>query len=145
MPQLRNRPFIATRKHRRFVEFADTVKRDRTIGICCGAAGIGKTLSASRYARRDKAEPLLATWGPREESDKDVYATPARTRTVFYRPTVAAAPRELREDLERLRSRSTSAPTSLWTPAVLPARLHRADRHRRIRMRVTASPIGPGP
>ncbi|WP_228567119.1 AAA family ATPase [Nocardia sp. SYP-A9097] len=43
--------------------------------------------------------------GPREESDKEIYAALARSRTVFYTPTVAAAPRELREDLKRLHSR----------------------------------------
>lgn len=100
MPPLRNWPFIATKEHRRFVEFADTVKRDRTIGICYGAAGIGKILSASRYARWDKAEHLLTTWGPREESDKDVYAALSRSRTVFYTPTVAATLREMRVDLK---------------------------------------------
>ncbi|MFI6219961.1 AAA family ATPase [Nocardia salmonicida] len=105
MPTLRNWPFIATKEHRRFVEFADTVKRDRTIGICYGAAGIGKTLSASRYARWDKAGHLLTTWGPREESDKDLYAALSRARTVYYTPTVAATLRELRGDLTQLYNR----------------------------------------
>ncbi|MEU6188093.1 hypothetical protein [Nocardia sp. NPDC047038] len=87
MPPPRNWPFIATKAHRRFVEFADTARRDRTIGICYGAAGIGKTLSASRYDHWDKAGHLLRTWGPRGDSDKDVYAALARSRTVFYTPT----------------------------------------------------------
>lgn len=105
MPPPRSWPFIATKEHRRFVEFADTVKRDRTIGICYGPAGIGKTLSASRYARWDKAGHLMSTWGPREESDKDIYAALGRTRTVFYTPTVAAPLRQLRDDLKLLHTR----------------------------------------
>ncbi len=35
-------PFIATKQHRRFIEFADAVRRQRTIGICFGQAGTGK-------------------------------------------------------------------------------------------------------
>ncbi len=105
MPTTRSWPFIATKEHRRFTEFADTVKRDRTIGLCYGPAGIGKTLSATRYARWDKAEHLLRNWGPREETDRDVYAALSRSRTVFYTPAVAAPLRELRDDLTLLTNR----------------------------------------
>ena len=105
MPTPKNWPFIATKEHRRFTEFADTVKRDRTIGICYGPAGIGKTLSATRYARWDKAAHLLTRWGPRDNSDREVYAALAKSRTVLYTPQVAATLREFRADLNHLHTR----------------------------------------
>jgi DNA transposition AAA+ family ATPase len=97
--------FIATKEHRRFVEFADTVKANGTIGICFGPAGIGKTLSARRYANWDKAEPLLIEWGPRVESDAEVYAALHRSRTVIYTPPVIQTPKQFRQELDHIISR----------------------------------------
>ena len=98
--------FIVTREHRRFAEFADAVRKHRYIGVCHGPAGVGKTLSARRYARWDIAEPMLIDWGPREESDAKVYAALARSRSVFYTPTVGLTLRELRQDLPHLINRA---------------------------------------
>jgi DNA transposition AAA+ family ATPase len=98
-------PFIATKEHRRFTEFATTIRKHCTIGLCFGPAGVGKTLSARRHANWDLAEPLLQTWGPREPSDEQVYAALARSRTVFHTPTVGGTLRELRKDLHLMTSR----------------------------------------
>ena len=100
--------FIVTKEHRRFTEFADAVRRNRYIGLCYGPAGVGKTLSARRYAHWDLAEPLLLSWGPREPSDDKVYAALARSRTVFYTPTVSGSLREFRKEASLLISRVDS-------------------------------------
>ena len=97
--------FIVTKEHRRFTEFADTVRRHRYIGLCYGPAGVGKTLSARRYARWDLAEPLLLTWGPRDPSDAKVYEALSYSRTVSYTPTVGGGLRERRDELKLLTSR----------------------------------------
>jgi DNA transposition AAA+ family ATPase len=104
----RTGPFIVTKEHRRFTEFAHALRQHRTIGVCFGPAGVGKTLSARRHANWDLAEPLLQTWGPREPSDDQVYAALARSRTVFYTPTVGGTLRELRKDLHLITSRVES-------------------------------------
>lgn len=97
--------FVATKEHRRFIEFADAVRRQHTIGICYGQAGIGKTLSAKRYANWHKAQTLLEEWGPREDSDFQIYAALARKRTVFFTPGVLTTPRQVQQDLADLTAR----------------------------------------
>ena len=98
-------PFIVTKEHRRFMEFAAAVRRHRYIGLCYGPAGVGKTLSARRLAKWDVAGPLLDAWRPRDPSDTVVYDALARGRAVFYTPAVSAPAREVRGDLDRLVSR----------------------------------------
>ena len=97
--------FIATKEHRRFAEFADAVRKHRYIGLCFGAAGVGKTCSTRRYARWNAAEPLLTTWGPRDASDDKVYAALAQHRAIFYTPTVCCPFRELHGCIAKLISR----------------------------------------
>ena len=97
--------FIATKEHRRFAEFADAVRKHRYIGLCFGAAGVGKTCSARRYARWDIAEPLFSTWGPRDPAETKVYAALAQNRAIFYTPTVCCPFRELHGDIAKLITR----------------------------------------
>ena len=94
--------FIATREHRRFVEFAAAVRRQRTIGLCFGPAGVGKTWSARRYAHWHRIEPFVLEWGPRDPSDERIYALAARSRTVFYTPSVGAGLKQMKEELNLL-------------------------------------------
>ena len=91
--------FLVTREHRRFAEFADTVRKHRHIGICWGPPGVGKTLSARHYAGADEWqqwERFLWT------KSRDVDPIPARVieaRTAFYTPTVTASTREVEHAL----------------------------------------------
>lgn len=96
------RGFITTREHRRFVEFATAVRRQRMIGLCFGPAGVGKTWSARRYAHWHRIEPFILEWGPRESSDARIHALAARSRTVFYTPSVGAGLKQMKEELNLL-------------------------------------------
>lgn len=98
--------FIATKEHRRFTEFADTVRRGHTIGLCFGPAGVGKTLSARRYAHWEKTHDLITNWGPRSEDDAEIYAALARSRTVLYTPSVLTTPRTLKDELNQAITRT---------------------------------------
>ncbi|MBL0706931.1 AAA family ATPase, partial [Sinomonas cellulolyticus] len=98
--------FIVTKEHRRFTEFANAVRKERTIGICHGDAGVGKTQSARRYAHWETLEPFIDPWGPRnQEDDSPRYAAANRSRTVFYTPEVLPKPKELMRDIDRLQVR----------------------------------------
>ena len=90
---------IVTKEHRRFVEFATAVRRHRTIGLCFGPAGVGKTLSARRYAHWDEAEPMIEGWGLSVDACTALEEKLARTRTVFHTPTITGTLRDLRDTM----------------------------------------------
>ena len=88
--------FIVTKEHRRFVEFCDACRRYRYIGLCFGAPGVGKTVSARRYAHQDLLEHLLANCHM-----LDLPPTPEALEAValFYTPAVAHSPRHLEKEI----------------------------------------------
>lgn len=92
-------PFQSTREHRRFTEFADTVRAHRYIGLCWGPPGVGKTLSARHYAGTDEWEQWHSVF------EEDLGPVPERVlqaRTAFFTPTVAATVRQIDQGLPRV-------------------------------------------
>ena len=93
--------FIETREYRRFAEFSDACRRYRYIGLCYGAPGVGKTLSARHYADWDRIESA------------DPYADRGIFRTdevlghgsVFYTAKVVNSAGQIEGDIFRLRGR----------------------------------------
>src|ERR1019366_5309238 len=88
---------VETLEHRRFIEFCDACRRYRYIGLCFGAPGVGKTLSARSYSRCETIkESERWTTGPAEGALLD---------TVFYTPSVVNTPRTI--DIAIRRTRDT--------------------------------------
>ena len=93
--------FVTTREHRRFTEFADTVRSHRYIGLCYGPPGVGKTRSARNYAGTDEWEQ----WHPLSRSEGALPPVPEavqRSRTAFFTPTVAATIKQIDQGLPRV-------------------------------------------
>ena len=91
--------FIATKEHRRFVEFAKAVRQHRYIGLCYGPAGVGKTLSARRYTHWDEAEAVIENYGLPSDDEAATQELLARSRTVFHTPAVLGTLRDIRDTM----------------------------------------------
>jgi len=92
--------FLLTNEYWRFVEFCNACRHHRYIGLCYGLPGVGKTLSARYYARAD----LLQPWIPHYVTAESPHATSSACRTVVYTPPVANSPRQILQEVSRLRT-----------------------------------------
>lgn len=88
-------PFLETREHARFVEFAEACAHYRYIGVCHGRPGVGKTRSASEYAKF----PDLWQFGICDELSPTLSKQVARCQAAFYTALVSNTPRSLESGL----------------------------------------------
>jgi DNA transposition AAA+ family ATPase len=95
--------FVETLEHRRFAEFCDACSRYRYIGLCYGRPGVGKTLSARRCSRWDYFDNV----NPYTIPDEALSAL-VDVRTIFYTTPVVNTPKQINDDIVRLRSQLQS-------------------------------------
>ncbi|WP_313352221.1 ATP-binding protein, partial [Paracoccus sp. (in: a-proteobacteria)] len=95
-------PFVETREHARFSEFALACTTDRYIGVCHGRPGVGKTRSAHQYA----ACPDLSGYIPVKPITPDIAGAIEGCRGLFFTAPVSNTPKiindRLRSNLFRL-------------------------------------------
>ena len=96
---------VETLEHRRFAEFCDACKRYKYVGLCYGAPGVGKTVSARHYANWDRMQDL---WNHPSHGPAAVEEI-AASSTVFYTAPVVGAPSVIERQIGKLRDRLHSA------------------------------------
>ena len=99
-----------TTEHRRFAECCDACRRYRYIGLCYGAAGVGKTLSAQHDAKWFDLQAYCRAPLP---SAADCAAVAGST-TVVYTPAVVKAPGRIAQDIHRHRQRLRALAVDAW-------------------------------
>jgi AAA domain len=102
--------FVVTNEHRRFAEFCDACRQSRYIGLCYGAPGVGKTLSAVHYTNSVRlAVPAASRLGAEAE-----WAVGTVSNTVLYTPEVVNSPQRIEQDLRILRHQLRMLAVEIW-------------------------------
>jgi len=93
--------FVETSEYERFQEFSDACRRYEYIGLCYGPPGVGKTLSARRYANWDKVEAYSKDNGGGVVGLSEVIGS----NVVFYTVSVVNSPKQLKSEISLLRDK----------------------------------------
>lgn len=88
--------FQQTKPYQNFVEFCETCRRFRYVGICYGPPGVGKSIAARLYADWDAIEPLLTRTGVRMPVDGTKRPYP---RVGLYTPGRTAKSKQIENDV----------------------------------------------
>jgi DNA transposition AAA+ family ATPase len=105
--------FVETQEYRRFAEFCDACRQYRYIGLCHGAPGVGKTLSARHYAGWEVVGPVIE-----EVPTGPVPDAITVCHTLFYTPTVGNTPHSIERGITDLRAGLEYAAQTVQNPAV---------------------------
>ena len=91
--------FILTKEYQRFAEFCDACRRYRYIGLCYGAPGVGKTVSAQVYADWER----LTYLGNLQRNEIPEVPEVVVHRTVLYTVPVTSSPGRILREIVQLR------------------------------------------
>lgn len=94
--------FLITKEYRRFEEFCNACFREKYIGICYGAPGVGKTLSAKNYAKEDDFNRFFNVDTSDDEA-VEIGKNIVSSRTIFYTATVMNTPKKIEAELDKYR------------------------------------------
>lgn len=117
---------VETLEYRRFAEFCDACRRYGYIGLCYGTPGVGKTLSARRYANWGKVEMY---WNHQCRT-KALLKEISKGTAAFYTSPVVGSPGHLERDISKSRSllHNAGIERARWYEAARTKRLfHRAE------------------
>jgi DNA transposition AAA+ family ATPase len=92
--------FIETQEHRRFAEFCDACRQYRYIGLCYGAPGVGKTVSAETYSEWRRLQSLANLQRSDVSTDNEAFAKQA----LFYTVAVTVSAGQIERDIQFQRS-----------------------------------------
>lgn len=93
--------FLITSQYKRFAELCNNSLNSKSINLCYGKPGVGKTESAQHYAKWLTVDPLLS----KSSSIRGVPADLVNCSTALFTPDVTVTPRKLQAGIALLRNR----------------------------------------